>query len=127
MKKLMLSTAILGAIATGAFAQGTDMSNPFRSAADPMMIPASDFIGMRVYASEAALDADEYAGLQDGWEDIGEINDVLLARDGTIDLCWWISAVFWAWVSGRWPLTWGQSVLLPTVEPPKIWMISSWS
>lgn len=85
MKKLMLSTAILGAIATGAFAQGTDMSNPFRSAADPMMIPASDFIGMRVYASEAALDADEYAGLQDGWEDIGEINDVLLARDGTID------------------------------------------
>lgn len=93
MKKLMLSTAILGAFATASFAQSTDattpmtaeMTSPFRAEADPMTIAASDFIGMRIYASEAALDAEEYAGPQDGWEDIGEINDVIIARDGSVE------------------------------------------
>lgn len=97
MKKLMLSTAILGAFATASFAQSTDattpmvgaatteMTSPFRADADPMTVAASDFIGMRVYASEAALEAEEYAGLQDGWEDIGEINDVIIARDGSVE------------------------------------------
>ena len=85
MKKLMLSTAIFAGLATSAFADNHAAGATFRSAADPMIIPASEFVGMRVYASEAALDADEYAGRQDGWEDIGEINEVLLARDGTVD------------------------------------------
>lgn len=97
MKKLMLSTAILGAFATASFAQSTDattpmvgaatteMTSPFRADADPMTVAASDFIGMRVYASEATLEAEEYAGLQDGWEDIGEINDVIIARDGSVE------------------------------------------
>lgn len=97
MKKLMLSTAILGAFATASFAQSTDattpmvgaatteMTSPFRADADPMTVAASDFIGMRVYASEAAIEAEEYAGLQDGWEDIGEINDVIIARDGSVE------------------------------------------
>ena len=31
-----------------------------------------------------AVDADEYAGVQDGWNDIGEINDVILTRDGKV-------------------------------------------
>lgn len=97
MKKLMLSTAILGAFATASFAQSTDattpmvgaatteMTSPFRADADPMTVAASDFIGMRVYASEATLEAEEYAGLQDSWEDIGEINDVIIARDGSVE------------------------------------------
>ena len=40
--------------------------------------------GQRVYAAEVAVDADEYAGVQDGWNDIGEINDVILTRDGKV-------------------------------------------
>lgn len=80
MKKLMLSTALI--FATGFAAQAQDQ---FRATADAMQIPASELVGKRVYASEAAVDADEYAGMQDGWEDIGEINEIMLNRDGTVD------------------------------------------
>lgn len=81
MKNLLLSTALL--LTTGQIAMAQDAAPMFRAEADAMAVRASDFIGMRVYASEAALDADEYAGAQEGWDDIGEINDVILARDGT--------------------------------------------
>jgi hypothetical protein len=82
MKNLMLSTAILAGLSGIAAAQDTPL---FRTEPDPMELRASEFIGMRVYASEAALDADEYAGMQEGWDDIGEINDVILGRDGTVE------------------------------------------
>ncbi len=85
MKTLLLSTAMLAVISTAAVAQDAAAPAMFRAESDPMNLRASDFIGMRVYASEADLDADEYAGTQDGWSDIGEINDVILSRDGTID------------------------------------------
>jgi PRC-barrel domain len=80
MKNLMLGTAMALAFGTAASAQDL-----FRAEMDPVAIAASDFIGMRVYAAEAAVDAEEYAGVQEGWEDIGEINDVILTRDGTVD------------------------------------------
>lgn len=83
MKNLMLSTALLAGLAGAAFAQ-TDGSI-FRPAADAMSVRASNFIGMRVYASEAAIDATEYNGAQTDWNDIGEINDVILSRDGKVD------------------------------------------
>lgn len=83
MKKLMLSTAFLAA--TGFSAMAQDGNATFRAAADPMEIYASDFIGKRVYAAEAALAADTANGVQDAWEDIGEINDVILSRDGKVD------------------------------------------
>ncbi len=80
MKNLMLGTAMALAFGTASSAQDL-----FRAEMDPVAIAASDFIGMRVYAAEAAVDAEEYAGVQEGWEDIGEINDVILTRDGTVD------------------------------------------
>lgn len=80
MKHLMLGTAMALVLGTSVSAQ--DM---FRTEMDPIAIAASDFIGKRVYASEAALDATEYAGTQDGWEDIGEINDIILTREGNVD------------------------------------------
>ena len=80
MKNLMLGTAMALVLATSASAQDL-----FRTEMDPVAITASDFIGKRVYAAEAAVDADEYAGVQDGWNDIGEINDVVLTRDGRVD------------------------------------------
>ncbi|PTE20799.1 hypothetical protein C5F48_15625 [Cereibacter changlensis JA139] len=98
MKSLMLSTAILAASAFVATAQETaapatadtavtaesgDMM--FRSAAEPMEIRASEFIGMRLYSSEAEIDADAYNGIQEGWEDIGEVNDVILSREGAAE------------------------------------------
>lgn len=80
MKHLMLGTAM--ALVFGSAASAQDL---FRTEMDPVAIAASDFIGKRVYAAEAAVDADEYAGVQDGWNDIGEINDVILTRDGKVD------------------------------------------
>ncbi len=80
MKKFMISTALV--VATGFAAQAQEQ---FRSAADPLQIPASELVGMRVYASEAAVDATEYAGVQDGWDDIGEVNEIMLNRDGSVD------------------------------------------
>jgi sporulation protein YlmC with PRC-barrel domain len=80
MRNLMLGTAI--AVAFGASASAQEL---FRTEMDAVAITASDFIGKRVYAAEAAVDADEYAGVQEGWNDIGEINDVILTRDGKID------------------------------------------
>jgi hypothetical protein len=80
MRNLMLGTAIAAVLGSAAVAQ--DM---FRTEMDTVAIAASDFIGKRVYAAEAAIDAEEYAGVQDGWNDIGEINDVILTRDGKVD------------------------------------------
>lgn len=83
MKKLMISTAILGA--TAFMAQAQAAPETFRTNSDATEIHASDFIGKRVYASETEMANAEVDGQQDGWNDIGEINDVLLSRNGTVD------------------------------------------
>jgi hypothetical protein len=62
-----------------------DAASPFQTEAAGPSISASDVIGARIYVSEAALDADTYSGVQEGWEDIGEVNDIILGRDGTVD------------------------------------------
>jgi sporulation protein YlmC with PRC-barrel domain len=82
MRRILLSTALVAATSFPALAQ--DTNRMFRAEADPMNIHASEFIGMRVYRSEGA-DADAYEGVQDDWDDIGEINDVILSRDGNVD------------------------------------------
>ncbi|ATG45903.1 PRC-barrel domain protein (plasmid) [Phaeobacter piscinae] len=83
MKNLLLSTAIALTPATAVLADGH--GDMFRAEADPMAIHASEFIGMRVYRAENGEEATEYAGVQKEWDDIGEINDVVLNRDGTVD------------------------------------------
>lgn len=83
MKALLLTTALAAGFALPAMAQ--DAASPFQTEAAGPSISASDVIGARIYASEAALDADAYSGVQEGWEDIGEVNDIILGRDGTVD------------------------------------------
>jgi sporulation protein YlmC with PRC-barrel domain len=41
-------------------------------------------MGMRVYASEAAIEGEEFEGVQEGWEDVGEVGDIVMDRDGTV-------------------------------------------
>ncbi len=82
MKKLLLTTAIIGALAAPAMAQTA--TEIFRSEAAATDILASELIGQRVYASEAAMDGAAVQGLRDGWEDIGEVNDVILSREGEV-------------------------------------------
>ncbi|WP_284165361.1 PRC-barrel domain-containing protein [Frigidibacter sp. SD6-1] len=83
MKNLLLSTAVLAAVGTAAFAE--DKTAMFRMEADPMEIHASDFIGKRIYASEAEIEGKSYERAQPDWEDIGEINDVVLSRNGKVE------------------------------------------
>ncbi|MFN7050837.1 MAG: PRC-barrel domain-containing protein [Gemmobacter sp.] len=83
MKMLMLSTAIALTSGVAAFAQ--DAASPFRSEADPMLIAASDFLGKRIYALEIEPTVTEAEGVQSDWEDIGEVNDVIIGRDGAVD------------------------------------------
>jgi chemotaxis protein histidine kinase CheA len=100
MKRLLMTTAMIAVGATGAFAQTqteapaadakpaemqASTNSSFRTESGPMEVQASEFIGMRVYTAENATDADSYAGIQDNWEDIGEINDVILSRDGAVE------------------------------------------
>ena len=70
-KNLMLSTVVTAFLGFSAIAQ-----EMFRTEVDPVSIDASDFIGKRVYAVKTAGDETEYAGIREGWEDIGGITPV---------------------------------------------------
>jgi hypothetical protein len=83
VKALLLTTALAAGFALPAIAQ--DAASPFQAEAMGPSISASDVIGARIYVTEAAIDADAYSGVQEGWEDIGEVNDIILGRDGTVD------------------------------------------
>lgn len=80
MKPLLLGTAL--ALVLGSSVSAQDL---FRTEVDMTAIVASEFIGKRVYAAEAELSGDEFNGVQQDWNDIGEINDVILTRDGRVD------------------------------------------
>lgn len=84
MKNLLISTALAGAIAFPALAQDAT-EGTFLTERAAGSVEASSLIGARIYASEAALDADEIDGVQQDWSDIGEVNDVILSRDGMVD------------------------------------------
>ncbi|WP_306259829.1 PRC-barrel domain-containing protein [Pararhizobium sp. IMCC21322] len=89
MKRIIATTAMTLMLSTSAFAAAhTTMLSPYVME-QPGDIYASDFIGMRVYAAETDFDsfnADTMveAGAEQEWEDIGEINDVILGRDGSV-------------------------------------------
>lgn len=85
MKKLLLSTAMLAALTLPAFAQA---NTPFRAMTDMDAqigsVHGSDLIGARVYARDGAVDMTEVAGIQTDWADIGEVNDIVLSREGQV-------------------------------------------
>ena len=67
---------------------------------DPAAIYASDLIGMDVYSSATDY-ATEYgnnrpatADVRSQWDDIGEINDVVVSPDGSVQGSSWISGAF---------------------------------
>jgi hypothetical protein len=58
MENLMLGTAMVVIFGSAATAQ-----DRFRADMDPVAVTASDVIGKRMYAAEAAVNATEYAGV----------------------------------------------------------------
>ena len=93
MKRLMMTTALVAAAATGAYAQTQTQEEPaaieqsgnFLAERGPNDVHASEFIGMRVYSAEEPTESMVAEGIQDNWEDIGEINDVVLTREGKVE------------------------------------------
>ena len=82
MKTLLLGTAAAAALAMPVAAQN---HSTFLDAQVEHSFRASDFIGARIYASETEYTEASTDGAQEDWEDIGEINDVMLTREGDIN------------------------------------------
>ena len=83
MKRRMLSTAVQAAVRCGA-AAGTGPDTLFRGAAGARGIHACDVIGVRVCTAQWNVAAEAGAAGQD-WQDIGEVSDILLSRDGAVE------------------------------------------
>lgn len=84
MKNFLMTTALIAATSTGAMADDHAATAPFLPAANAMNVMASDFIGARVYVSEK--DYQSVTSSVDGeWDDVGEVNDVIMTREGKID------------------------------------------
>lgn len=63
---------------------------------------------MRVYASEADINnkTTVAADAEKEWNDIGEINDIVLTRDGTVQSMIVGDGVFWVWAKKTLRLRW---------------------
>jgi len=80
MKRILATTALVLIMAGGAYS--AQMGN---YTAQPQDVEASDFIGARIYAAETMPTTDAVkVGAEKDWADVGEINDVILGRDGQI-------------------------------------------
>ncbi|MCG7621790.1 PRC-barrel domain-containing protein [Epibacterium sp. Ofav1-8] len=80
MKNLLISTSLI--LTMGLPVAAAETSDMFRSEAGPAEFHASSFVGKRIYQTENDALKDVMDGVQDGWSDIGEVNDVILSRDG---------------------------------------------
>ena len=88
MNRILASAALALMMGTSALAQTAATMQTY-DAAQPGDIQASKLIGMRVYAPETGFetlssDTAVAAGTEKEWDDIGEVNDVVLGRDGSV-------------------------------------------
>jgi len=77
MKRILATTALVMILSGGvAYA---DMGN---YTSQPTDINASQFIGQRIYATDTMPAESVQPGAEKDWDDVGEINDVILDRSG---------------------------------------------
>lgn len=85
MKQLLATTALsFFLLASNGYAATVSPITTYQQ--QPTDIQASKFIGMRVYATEKDVGADVAAkpANQKEWDDIGEINEIILSRKGEV-------------------------------------------
>ncbi len=84
MRKLMMTTAVAVAMATPIAAQ--DAADNFTTEWSAGDFYGSELIGKRLYVSEADVDSDEgwTEDARTEWEDVGEIEDLLIGEDGEV-------------------------------------------
>lgn len=86
MKRFLTTSAIVLALSVPVYAQSDGnpvITHEFQSGSDFL---ASELMGMRVYASETDVEAGATIepGGRDAWDDIGEIDDLVISRDGEV-------------------------------------------
>jgi hypothetical protein len=92
MKRAALLMASALVLAAPAFADtaptkagAADNSAQYYTATETTDFRASELIGSRVYATEAAVDANNAVDkVGDDWDDIGEVNNLIVSRDGSV-------------------------------------------
>jgi len=85
MKNFLASTALALVLASGtAYAANNQGIGSY--AAQQGDVRASDFIGHRIYSTQQDMSSTDMvkAGAEKDWDDIGEINEVILGRDGAV-------------------------------------------
>lgn len=85
MKRLLMTTAMCAALATTALADAhTGVVMDYTASETDMF--ASELIGMRVYSTENNVDQmmPMTAGAETEWDDIGEINEIVISPDGQV-------------------------------------------
>ncbi|EYD70657.1 PRC-barrel domain-containing protein [Limimaricola hongkongensis] len=85
MKRLLTTAATALVMGTGAYAESHSMGmGAYEVTADDFF--ATNMLGMRVHSSEQELgqNGDPIDFAEQEWDDIGEINDIILSEDGTV-------------------------------------------
>jgi len=84
MKRILATSALVAMISGSAFAGAH--SGMFLKQAENVQVLGSEFIGSYVYVSETEID-ESFAyedGVEQEWDNVGDINDIVLSRDGSI-------------------------------------------
>ena len=89
MKRIIASTALALMLGASTFVIDASAQMTTYEAQPTSDMYASELIGSRIYSAEKDFDSfDENTMIEDGaereWDDIGEINDVILGRDGQV-------------------------------------------
>ena len=86
MKRFLTSTAVALVLGTSAFAAGHTSAFSEMTFDKTVNVNASGLIGARIYVTEADINNDTIipADGEKEWDDIGEVNEIVLTRDGTV-------------------------------------------
>lgn len=86
MKRFLATTAAALVLSTAAYAESHTAAFSDTAFDEVVNLNASELIGMRVYATEADINSETVISA-DGeaeWDDIGEINEIVLTREGSV-------------------------------------------
>jgi sporulation protein YlmC with PRC-barrel domain len=84
MKRILASTAIALIMAGGTVAGTGFAAEIGMYQAQPTDMRASQLIGQSIYATDTTPAETVQVGAEKDWDDVGDINEVILGRDGTV-------------------------------------------
>lgn len=86
MKRLMTTAAAIVALSTTAHAQDAGGAFTDYRVQPGQDLFASELMGSRLYSTEGEVSAPIESGETSEWNDLGEINDIVLSEDGSVEV-----------------------------------------